>query len=138
MNSLNAPLSSNNTLIIAELRSTKSSRKDPRLKPEADVKFYISYDFYPKDNTHYHKPLYYGFNQSEKSQQIFTPQLNHISMKFPEFPLMLNLKEASQLPFCNSSSLPKDCTYNYCECLHLLRVPKDSVVELVIIDEGSP
>ncbi|KAL0274857.1 UNVERIFIED_CONTAM: hypothetical protein PYX00_002890 [Menopon gallinae] len=136
VNTLNAGLNSTNSLIMAELRSTKSSRKDPRLKPNADFKFYVAYDFYRKDNSHYHKPLYYGFNQTEKSQQILTPQLNHISMKFPAFPLMLNLKEASQLPFCNSSSLPQHCTYNYCECMHLLKVPKNAVVEIILIDEG--
>lgn len=112
--------------------------KDPRLKPEPDYKFFVSYDFYPLDNPIYHLPLHYGFNESLEKQKIYTPQLNHISMKLPPFPLMVNLKEAKNLEFCNSSTINQsECKTKVCECPHVLQIRHNAIVELILIDKGN-
>lgn len=44
---------------MPELRSLNGW--DESLKKEADVKYYLEYDFYKIDNVHFHKPGAYGF-----------------------------------------------------------------------------
>lgn len=52
-----------NTVSIAEISSIE--KDDPRLTMETpDYKFYVYYDFYAKNNSHFHVPGLYGFNQS--------------------------------------------------------------------------
>lgn len=37
--------------------------------------------------------------------------------------------------FCNSSTV-QGCVQDYCACTHVLRVNLDSVVEIILVDEG--
>lgn len=74
------------------------------------------------------------------SQQLYSPQLNHISMKLPHFPLMPARHMIDQDTFCNSATLAaegRNCRQEYCQCPHVLEVPLNSTVELVIVDEGK-
>lgn len=61
INTLNAGRSQKGSLTVPELSSVELPFVDVRLKPVADHQIYISYDFYPLDNPHYHKPKLYGF-----------------------------------------------------------------------------
>lgn len=70
--------------------------------------------------------------------RIYTPQLNHITMKMPSTPAML-VKGLLDSNFCNETSLANqgvNCKETFCECTHALQVPLNSVVEMVLIDEG--
>lgn len=65
LNALNKGSGNINTVSIAEISSIKED--DPRLMMEnPDYKFYVYYDFYGKDNSHFHVPGLYSFNQSIK------------------------------------------------------------------------
>lgn len=139
LNALNKGSGFNDSVTIAELKSGYID--DVRLlKAEADHKFFVYYDFYRKDNPHFHVPNLYGFNQvSPKHGRVLTPQLNHISMKNPSLPLMPNKDTIDDSAFCNASTLAAkgvDCREEFCECSHVLQVPLHSVVELILIDEG--
>lgn len=137
VNSVNVGAGTNGTLTIPELQSLSSSKKDVILKPEADLKIFIGYDFYPLDNPHYHESGKYGFQQViDRAQKLFTPQFNHISMKLPPFPLLANLEATNKLQFCNESTVDSDCDVKYCECTHVLKIPLDAVVELILVDKG--
>lgn len=48
------------------------------------------------------------------------------------------LSRPSAENFCNTSSIQKSCTETtaYCECPHVLSVKLNSVVEVIIVDEG--
>lgn len=70
----------------------------------------------------------------EKTNRLYTPQLNHISMKMPSSPLLIT--RPSTAGFCNSSSIDEECREGYCECSHVLSVKLNSVVEVIIVDEG--
>lgn len=49
---------------MAELKALEpGAAADPALKPEADVKLFVSYDFYAVDNPHIHRAGLYGINQ---------------------------------------------------------------------------
>ena len=139
LNALNRGTGLQDTVSIAE---TSSADQDDYflLKNETDYKFYIYYDFYGKDNPHFHVPNLYGFHQIQnKTKRLYTPQLNHISMKMPKLPLMPAKDIIDDSHFCNESSLAAqgiNCRETFCECSHVLKVPLHSTVELVLIDEG--
>lgn len=110
------------------------------LKPVADYKFFVYYDFYAKDNPVFHPGDYYSFNDSlGKTNKLYTPQLNHISLKFPPMALMAERNNVDDSRFCNDTSLAQqgiDCRKDFCHCHHVLQVPLNSVVELIVVDEG--
>ena len=59
-------------------------------------------------------------------------------MRFPSTPAMM-LKGLLETSFCNETSLAAqgvNCKETFCECTHVLQVPLNSVVEMVLIDEG--
>lgn len=110
------------------------------LKTSADHKFYIYYDFYRKDNPIYHPGNLYGINANlSHTNRLFTPQLNHISMSFPSAPLLSWRYNLDESKFCNETSLMRkavDCRSEFCMCQHILSVPLNSVVEIILVDEG--
>lgn len=133
LNALNKGEEEDETISVAEMRSIDGY--DDSLKEVADYQFYVAYDFYAKNNSHFHRMPYYGFYQvPEKTNRLYTPQLNHISMKLPSSPLMMARPSLDN--FCNSSSISESCKEGYCECSHVLAVKLNSVVELIIVDEG--
>ncbi|CAK1547706.1 unnamed protein product [Leptosia nina] len=133
LNALNKGEEDEETISVADMRSLEGH--DDSLKEVADYQFYIAYDFYPKNNSHFHRSPYYGYYQvPNPDNRLYTPQLNHISMKMPSSPLMLSRPSSDN--FCNSSSIDESCKEGYCECSHVLSVRKNAVVELIIVDEG--
>ncbi|XP_070151439.1 uncharacterized protein [Polyergus mexicanus] len=136
VNALNEGTESNNSISIPML--TAMDDDDVSNTKEPDYQFYISYDFYAKDNPHFHRKNLYGFHQvKDTKQRLFTPQLNHISMKLPSFPLLPERNLIKPNQFCNSSTV-EGCKNDYCACTHVLQVKINSVVELLLIDEGVP
>jgi FtsP/CotA-like multicopper oxidase with cupredoxin domain len=136
LNALNRPFGQKGSMTVAEMK-TAENRANKIMKVEPDFKFYLSYDFYAKDNPLFHLSNLYGFNQVPFGR-IYTPQLNHITMKMPSTPAMM-LKGLLDSTFCNETSLAAqgvNCKETFCECTHVLQVPLNSVVEMVLIDEG--
>ncbi|XP_066583904.1 uncharacterized protein [Prorops nasuta] len=134
INALNEGTETNNSLSIPLLNATDNN--DESYTKEADYQFYISYDFYDKDNSHFHRKNIYSFYQvKDKRQRVFTPQLNHISNKLPHFPLFSQREMIDSSQFCNSSSV-KGCKDEHCSCTHALQIKYGSIVELILVDEG--
>ncbi|RVE44181.1 hypothetical protein evm_011175 [Chilo suppressalis] len=134
LNALNKGEEDEDTISVAGMRSLAGH--DDSLREVPDYRFYVAYDFYSKNNSHYHRPPYYGYYQvPNKTNRIYTPQLNHISMKLPSSPLLISRPSPDN--FCNSSSIDKSCQDGYCECSHVLSVKLSSVVEVIISDEGT-
>ncbi|XP_015120774.1 L-ascorbate oxidase-like [Diachasma alloeum] len=125
VNAVNNGTESKDTISIALLNSLQPNVVGNLLEP--DYQFYLAYDFYDKDN-----PI---FNVKDHKVRLLTPQLNHISMKFTNFPLLSQRGSISPGQFCNSSTMG-DCKNKYCACTHVLQVDLGSVVELVLVDEG--
>ncbi|KAI8423722.1 hypothetical protein MSG28_012753 [Choristoneura fumiferana] len=133
LNALNKGEEDEETISVADMRSLAGY--DDSLKEVADYQFYVAYDFYAKNNSHFHKSPYYGYYQVPHSlNRLYTPQLNHISMKMPSSPLLIS--RPSPENFCNMSSIDDECKAGYCECPHVLSVRKNAVVEIIILDEG--
>ncbi|XP_017843672.2 uncharacterized protein LOC108600530 isoform X2 [Drosophila busckii] len=133
------------TKTVAEMRALPiydkvSGIDDDTLKPEADYKFFVYYDFYRKDNPEFHHGDYYSMNTNiSKENILYTPQLNHISLKFPSMALLPQRNQLNDELFCNETSLTQngiDCRKQFCKCHHVLQVPLNAVVEFIIVDEG--
>lgn len=136
LNALNEPYGQKESLTVAEMKSVEK-RPNNILKVDPDFKFFLSYDFYAKDNPLFHAANLYGFNQATFGK-VYTPQINHITMKMPSTPAML-AKGLLESSFCNETSLAAqgvNCKETFCECTHVLQVPLKSVVEMILIDEG--
>lgn len=56
-------------------------------------------------------------------------------MKLPPMPLLSQRDFIDSDQFCNSSTV-QGCVQDYCACTHVLRVNLDSVVEIILVDEG--
>lgn len=76
---------------------------------------------------------------AKQSEKFFGPQLNHVTMKMPAQPLLLARERNDEAKFCNASALAArniNCQTEFCECTHVLQVPLNATVELIIVDEG--
>jgi FtsP/CotA-like multicopper oxidase with cupredoxin domain len=62
LNALNKGTGEKNSLSIAELNSVGDIQAE-LFRREPDFKFFVYYDFYPKDNPLFHDERYYGFQQ---------------------------------------------------------------------------
>lgn len=133
------------TKTVAEMRALPiydhvSGIDDDTLKPEADYKFFVYYDFYRKDNPEFHHGDYYSMDDNvTQENRLYTPQLNHISLKFPSVSLLSQRDQINDEIFCNETTLMEqgiDCREKFCKCHHVLQVPLNAVVEFIIVDEG--
>lgn len=133
INPLNKGTETNDILSIISLEAL--DKDDEANTREPDYQFYISYDFYAIDNYEFHREHLYGYNQVK--EKVGTPQLNHISMRLPPFNLMSETDLIDSRKFCNQSTV-SNCNITYCRCLHVIQVKLDSVVEVILVDEGLP
>ncbi|XP_012286272.1 laccase-4 isoform X2 [Orussus abietinus] len=134
VNTLNQGMETDTVISVPLLDSLDPDDESNTRKP--DYQFYISYDFYDKDNPDFHRKNLYGFHQvKDKRQRLFTPQLNHITLKLPPYPLLSQRDSISTEQFCNASTV-EGCVEDFCACTHVLQVKLGSVVELVLVDKG--
>ncbi|XP_023314043.1 laccase-2-like [Trichogramma pretiosum] len=120
---------------VPDLNATAPN--DPSLTRRPDVQHYINFDFYPIDNYDFHRQNLYGYNQVPADRRMGTFQLNHISLKFPPFPLLSQWEEIGPDTLCNRTHTPRaDCQREHCACTHVIQVGLNQVVELVLVDEG--
>lgn len=139
LNALNKGIGHVESVSIAEL--TGLDEIHPKLlQPDADFQFYVYYDFYDRSNPHFNDPnLYANDAVTTIENQFIGPQLNRIAMKMPSYPLLIAKDSLDESGFCNETSLSNkniDCIEEFCECTHVLQVPLNASVELILVDEG--
>ncbi|XP_053671441.1 uncharacterized protein LOC128721687 [Anopheles nili] len=138
LNSLNRGPGAEDVITIAETNAL--DQEDLLLlRNETDYKFYVYYDFYGKDNPHFHVPELYGFGQVvNNTNRLYTPQLNHISMRMPPVPFLPGRDALDESQFCNETSLrDRNCSGGeFCECSHVIQIPLHATVEMIMVDEG--
>ncbi|XP_050689230.1 uncharacterized protein LOC126981747 [Eriocheir sinensis] len=133
LNKLNAAPGDGVTfLTAAEIRGPAITRDISRAP---DHTFWLEFDFYGKDNPTFHDPDLYPFDGVRKEHRLFTPQINEISLKLPNAPPLSQPQDVDRSDFCNATSR-RNCRGDFCHCPHVLNVEKDSLVELVLVDEG--
>ncbi|KAL8625054.1 hypothetical protein ACOMHN_012063 [Nucella lapillus] len=101
-----------------------------------DRLFYIGMDFYYVDNPRFHHPSFYPVAGSKILQD--SPQMNHISLVLPPSPPLSQPWDVPESLYCNADTVRRNCSEDYCECVHRLHVRLGEVVEVVMVDEGVP
>ena len=61
--------------------------------------------------------------------------INNISVTFPASPPLTQFKDIDESEFCDSNKKPKHCEgKSLCPCIHVLKVKKNSIVEIIVVD----
>ncbi|XP_017770701.1 PREDICTED: laccase-like [Nicrophorus vespilloides] len=123
MNCINTPSGVPGCLDMTQLRSIVQS---PRLCGRPDFRYYFSFDTY-----NYALPEFEGPGQENV---ITTPVVNNISFIFPHTPLV---QEYQPNNFCNIENQQNCQGLPICQCTHVVSIPHGSLVELVLVDEGT-
>ncbi|XP_060075142.1 uncharacterized protein LOC132554835 [Ylistrum balloti] len=126
------------TLIpVTHLENLRPS--DKSLEETPDKKFYLAMDFNFVNNFN----LYVERDHVSASTVVdptkyeLTPQINHISTILPPSPPLSQFHDIPQEMFCNADTIQKNCSQEYCECVHVIKVDLNDTVELIVIDEGK-
>ncbi|XP_065159182.1 uncharacterized protein [Atheta coriaria] len=124
------------TLLVNQLKAYEPMEDE--LKTRNVVRRYIKLSFNPVENPTSYRYPYYGFYNVSESLRIVTPEMNDIGYKDSRFPLLSERYSFSKKDFCNNetASANKNCTKEYCHCTHVVELPINKVVELVIYDNG--
>ncbi|KAJ8298425.1 hypothetical protein KUTeg_024956 [Tegillarca granosa] len=134
------PMNSKTTedLISVVSLDSKQPTNDPALKETPDKKFYIVMDFNPIHFLKYHHPKYYPFPLPVPPKGgIDAAQINCITNIRPPAPLLTQYHDVPQEEFCNADTIKQNCTEDFCECVHMIKVGLGETVEFVMIDEGK-
>lgn len=136
MNSLNK--GPNHIDSVAIVEATALEPDTPELMTEhTDYKFFVHYDFYDRDFPRFNHPSLYNMQSvPDPRNKFYGPQLNQITFRMPSTPFLMGRDERK---FCNKSSLAQqniDCDKQFCECTHVLQVPLNATVEIILVDEG--
>lgn len=157
MNPVNIAPGDEKHITVAELKGLVNTTDMAR---EPDRKFFLSYDFNPVNSWHFHDPEHYplfggtittttqketneAFYNShyllkilvQKDHRLYTPQINHISLKMPPSPPLSQYRDLPAGVLCNESTVA-NCEKEFCDCTYTLEIPLGSLVELILIDEG--
>ncbi|KAK7068432.1 Multicopper oxidase [Halocaridina rubra] len=132
LNTLNQAPGDGTFLTAADIRSI---HQDGDISRTPDYKFWMDFDFKDKDNELFHNKELYPFYSIKKNRQVYIPQINEISMRLPNAPPLSQPEDVDYSTFCNGTD-KKNCTNGFCYCPHVLNVEKDSLVELILVDEG--
>ncbi|XP_068243052.1 uncharacterized protein [Palaemon carinicauda] len=126
-----------NRICARDLKSLEHIPAD-MAHPRANFTFYLAFEMRRIHNAHFYSRESYDFNQMPEEQQIPTPQINNLTFMPQSVPLLLNIGQNDHR-MCNAdSAMPsKNCNDDYCECLHMYKVPLGASVDLVLIDEGQ-
>ncbi|KAK4310942.1 hypothetical protein Pmani_017529 [Petrolisthes manimaculis] len=141
MNKLNAaPGDGINFLTAADVRSLEKGtvndhKGDGDLSRNPDHQFWLNFDFYSKDNHLFHHEDFYPFFGVRSDLRLYMPQINHITLKLPPAPPLSQPTDVDPSMYCNSTAT-NGCNDEFCYCPHMLNVQKDSLVEVILVDEG--
>lgn len=62
--------------------------------------------------------------------------IDEISFTFPSSPPLSQIDDIDQDVFCNGDNRPPNCGQN-CMCTHMVDIPYNAIVEVVLVDEGK-
>ncbi|XP_048239277.1 laccase-2-like [Haliotis rufescens] len=109
---------------------------DPlHMKQVPDKKFYFAMDFNKVDNYVFNHEELYPLAAVNRNKRLYLPQMNHITNIAPPSPPLSPYDDIPKDMFCGPHNT-RNCTHQYCECIHVIKVDLDDTVEMVLIDEG--
>ncbi|XP_060065140.1 uncharacterized protein LOC132545474 [Ylistrum balloti] len=122
---------------VTHLDNMRPSNK--ALQETPDKKFYLTMDFNNIDNYNFYVGPEYVSPSTvvEAYNHLLSPQINHISNTLPPSPPLTQFHDIPQEMFCNTDTVKKNCSEEFCECIHTLKVDLGDTVEFIVIDEGK-
>ncbi|XP_033637829.1 laccase-4-like [Asterias rubens] len=128
-------MSSSAAISVADLDAAEQD--DATSVERADAIYYLGLDFNKVNNYNFHDPINYPIEDIERSHHLYSPQINHLSFKFPPSPPLTQFEDIPMDQMCTpETTLDKDCVKEYCECIYTIQVKLGEVVEFVLVDEG--
>ncbi|KAG1687825.1 Laccase-2 [Nymphon striatum] len=133
LNPLNS-LSTEEKLAVTDLNNTR--KLEDWVKKNPDHKFYLAYDFYDKNSNSFHDSKYYKIEDTKS--KLYYPMINNISSTMPSSPILFQHDQINPEDICYDPEPLRACygKDSFCECIHVLKVGLNSVVEVLLIDEG--
>ncbi|KAH9505403.1 hypothetical protein Btru_057180 [Bulinus truncatus] len=120
---------------VSELRSALDD--DITLTRKPDQTIVVGMDFKAIDNPRFHHPLYYSTRDFRiGNRQLQTPQMNDISNMMPPAPPLSQYQDLPQDLLCNIDTVKKNCSIDYCECIHHYKLRLGDVIEIILVDQG--
>ncbi|KAK3886723.1 hypothetical protein Pcinc_009154 [Petrolisthes cinctipes] len=89
-------------------------------------------------NPHYYNLIYYDGSDDAFEDLVRSPQINYLSFRPPPKPLLSNPRILRSENCSSEAVRVSQCTAGYCECLHMLKVPLNDTVDLVLIADVDP
>lgn len=120
---------------IIELNS--SYPDDPSLTSPPDVRYYLPFKLYRNIDPSYYNPVYYPWDSFPPRYQRRLPMIERIAFTYPPSPLLSQYDDVPQSLLCNATSVRRNCSVDFCSCVHRIRLPFGATVELVLIDTGN-
>ncbi|XP_063699608.1 uncharacterized protein LOC134830148 [Culicoides brevitarsis] len=107
------------------------------LREKVDERYYLSFNNYFVSPDELFEEGRYEHFLNPASNLLFQSGMNNISFAWPTFSLMTQPKEIDENMFCDENRQPKSCEdRTLCHCIHRKKIPLNSVVEFVLIDEN--
>lgn len=134
LNRPNAPPGDTNVITVGQLNATEPD--DDSLKTIPDMKFFIRTDFVPNRNPTFYNPTYYPWEAFPPAGQIAAATLNGIAFNIPQYPVLTQHDDIPPEDFCNSTSIQRNCSNEFCECIHRIQAQLGQVVEIILYGTG--
>lgn len=103
------------------------------------IKHFVTYDLQEVYDERFQlsKPQPIGSPTLRPLSQV--PRFNNLALKMKPFPLLSQSSLATQNEYCNAEGAPAPitCQTEVCRCLHVIKVPLNSVNEIIFIDKGE-
>jgi len=114
-----------NFICLPQIHSLKNIRKE-LASENVDVRLYLPFDFV-------------RISSKIAGPGDIAPRLNNITFSFSPSPLLSQIRDVKGLDvICNSDYKPGSCTEDHlCECVHVIDIPFDANVELILIDQSQ-
>ncbi|TMW50904.1 hypothetical protein DOY81_004015 [Sarcophaga bullata] len=113
--------------------------KDDELRnAQPDHKFFLAFSNYPVPNKEIFKTGQYNHFSNLNGNLTIVGAINNLSLVFPDAPPLTQPRDIDESQFCDEMHWPEPCKGNrLCPCVHRLQVRRNSVVELIIVDESE-
>ncbi|CAH0721838.1 unnamed protein product, partial [Brenthis ino] len=123
----------NDAVCVSNLKSAKPVDKAV-LQERPDVKIFLPFRFHlykPKEL--FKENTYRNFLVAPSGDHVLS-LVDEISYMAPPAPPLSQMHELPPELFCNGDNRPADCAVD-CRCTHMIDVPLNSIVEIVLVDE---
>lgn len=121
---------------ITELNALEEDAELLNKKP--DHKFFLAFHNFPVSNKEIFNTGHFHHFSNLQNNLTIVGAVNNLSLIFPSSPPLTQPKDIDESQYCDEFHWPKNCIgKRLCSCIHRIKIRKDSIVELVIVDEST-